>query len=132
MKLRILPSLMIIAACATSSGAHGLSPSSVNRDKESLDGRSIEVEGWLIAKTDEMAIWDKRSDRDENRDPDRCLSILINNKILASVSAASGSKVRLRGVFYKDVRRFKPVMFYNLCNLTAIDIEGVEIVGVND
>jgi hypothetical protein len=132
MRPAILLSLMILASCATHTSAYELSPSSVNREKEELDGRSIEVEGWLIARTDEVAIWDKKTDRDENKNPDKCLSILITQEKLASVSAASESKVRVRGVFYKDIRRFKPVMFYNLCNLTAIDVESVEIIRAND
>lgn len=120
--------LVLCSGCTTSSKLDRDGPSFLNHEAGSLDGESVEAVGWMIMEGNEMALWDRKSDRDANKEPSRCVSLLVPTDAFDAIKPLSGSMVRIKGVFHKDVREFSKLMFNGLCNLSAIEVKHADAV----
>jgi len=128
MRFAIIFCLLACSACATFHETEHLSPGFLNLNAKNFDGESVEVTGWMIMDGHEMALWDQKSDRDSNINPGRCVSLLVPTDALDRIKPLSGSRVHVSGIFHKDIRGFFPLMFHNLCNISAVEIQGAEAV----
>lgn len=122
MKILVLLFSLICASCAAGTAATGTKPSQVNKNATALDGQIITIQGWLIIENEEAAIWDDPKDRDDNAKPNRCISLLVPKSMRTAMIPFSRKTVALTGRFIKDVATLKPLVFFALCNTTAIEV----------
>lgn len=114
--------VLLFSGCVTTEEPAGVKPSDLNKAPSQYDGKRVDITGWMILESEEVALWDTRADRDSNQDPDRCVSLLVPKSILQSLAPLNRSAVLISGVFHKSVEDFKPTMFTGLCNVSAIEV----------
>lgn len=122
MKSALLLAIFLCGACSTFSASSTNKPSDVNRDAAKFDGQIVTIAGWMVLENEELAIWDQQKDRDANKQPDRCVSVLVPRSIETDLRPFNRKYVKLSGRFHRDVASMKPTMFLGLCNTTAIEV----------
>lgn len=114
--------VLLLSGCATTEEFARIKPSDLNNVRSLYDGQRVEVTGWMIIDSEEVALWDARADRDSNQDPNRCVSLLVSKPLAQSLASLNRSDVLISGVFHASVESFKPTMFTGLCNVSAIEV----------
>ena len=122
MKRALLLAVIFCGACSAFAPRLANKPSAINRDAAKLDGQVVTITGWMVLENEELAIWDQEKDRDANKHPDRCVSVLVPKSLEASLRTFNRKYVKLPGLFHRDVASMKPTMFFGLCNTTAIEV----------
>jgi hypothetical protein len=118
--------IFLLSGCVTVEDRAGLKPSDLNGAPSQYDGKQVDVAGWMILESEEVALWDTRADRDKNQDPRRCVSLLVPKDVAQSLASLNRSEVSISGVFHASVEDFKPMMFIGLCNVSAIELHESE------
>ena len=113
---------LLLSGCVTVEEHAGLKPSDLNRAPSQYDGKQVEVTGWMILDSEEVALWDTQAGRDKNLDPNGCVSLLVPKGVAQSLGSLNRSEVSISGVFHASVDDFKPTMFTGLCNISAIEV----------
>lgn len=131
MRLLLLLCLGLGTACSTLA-QNVVRPSVLNRAAAELNGKRVVAEGWMIIEAEEVALWDSQEDRNANRHPDRCVSLLIPHSVLDQMKPLSRVRVSVSGTFHKDVGELRPTMFYGLCNTSAIEVDSADAVGIKE
>lgn len=120
----------IAAACASESPVHHavgdtILPSSAITDRSSLDGKIIEISGYLVAEFEDRGLWDSKRYHKKYESRNHCVSLLIPKNMLEEVSAISGKIVVIKGKFVSDLGRRGTVVL-GACNNSAIEVQEIQ------
>jgi hypothetical protein len=133
MKLAMFAILMLLASCASTEPknlppAGSLLPSEAIGQRSSLNGHTVEIYGYLIAKFEDRGIWDNPSNYKKYESSSNCVSLLIPKSVLSKVEGNSGKMVVLRGKLVADLRARKTILL-GICNFVGIEVDDVSTLG---